>query len=221
MKFKAVIFDMDGTLVDSVTAYQTAFNNGTGKFGLPPVSVRALADRLNDGLSLEQIIISVFPERNDPEFIAACREAILVAFREVTEDDTPLLPGVKEVLETLSARGLKLGVATGRTTPAKAVKAWLEGLGIDRHLEAIVTSADVVARKPAPDCIVECARRLGVPAEECLVVGDSTADIAAAKAAGAGVVAVLTGVAGKKVLSAHEPLAVLEGLSELVSLLDE
>lgn len=220
MKYRAVIFDMDGTLVDSLATYQTAFNNATAKFGLPPVGLRILADKLNDGLNLEEIIVSIFPDRNDPKFVATCRDEVIAAFREITEDKTPLLPGVEDVLQTLSSKGLKLGIATGRTTPSERVLLWLEKLGIDRFFEAVVTSADVVERKPAPDCIIECARQLGVSVGECLMVGDSTADIGAAKAAGASVVAVLTGVAGKARLSAEQPLAILESLSELVTFLD-
>ncbi len=220
MRYRAVIFDMDGTLVDSLTTYQSVFNSAIAKFGLPPVKLRPLADKLNDGLNLEQIIVSFFPDHNDPEFLAACHKEVIATFRELTEDKTPLLPGVPQVLEALSSKGFKLGIATGRTTPSDRVVLWLEKVGISSFFGAVVTSADVAERKPAPDCILECARRLGVSASECLVVGDSTADIGAAKAAGAGIVAVLTGVAGKAILSDHDPLAVLEDLSELVAFLE-
>ncbi|MCL5266068.1 MAG: HAD family hydrolase [Chloroflexi bacterium] len=219
MQFKAVIFDMDGTLVDSLKAYQVAFNNGVAKFGLPPVALREIADRLNDGMLLEQIIVDLFPDHDDPAFLKACREEIFSAFRDVTEDKTPLLPGTKEVLRTLRAKGMKIGLATGRTTPSERVKNWLENIGIGEFFDVIVTSDDVAERKPAPDCVVECARLLGVPTAECLMVGDSLADISAAKAAGASVVAVLTGVAGQERLSAAEPMAVLKDLYELIPLL--
>jgi HAD superfamily hydrolase (TIGR01509 family) len=219
MGFKAIIFDIDGTLVDAIETYQLAFNIGVARFGLQPVRAADLAQKLYNGLTLDRIIISFYPDRSDPSFLRICGEAVLAAFRELPDEQTPLLPGARQVLEAISSRGITMAVATGRTEPSKKVREWLGKIGIGHHFRAVVTAADVVARKPAPDCILECARQLGITASDCLVVGDSTTDIGAAKAAGAGVVSVSTGVSSHQALLELEPLVVLSNLGGLTDFL--
>ncbi|MBI4321664.1 MAG: HAD family hydrolase [Chloroflexi bacterium] len=220
MQIKGIIFDMDGTLLDSLGAYQQAFNDGVGRCGLGPATVESLAEKLNEGLNLEGVIVSLYPGHDDPSFLTACRQEIIAAFRQVNDGVLPVLPGARETLAVLSSNGLKLGVATGRTQPPDQVQRLLDAVGIGHFFEAIVTTAEVRERKPAPDAIFECARRLDLPPAECLVVGDSVADVDAGKAAGATVVGVLTGVANEARLAARGPAAIVGDLRELLALVE-
>ena len=82
-------------------------------------------------------------------------------------------PGVNELFRNLIDGGLKIGIATGRTS--MPVNEWdrFKRYGLERFIDSIVTSREVARRKPAPDAIIECAKRMNVPVEKCLVVGDT------------------------------------------------
>lgn len=222
MTFKAVIFDIDGTLVDSINSYKTAFNRGTAKFGLPPVEAEPLLECLTQGMNLEEVLQKVHPDQcsNDDGFVQACRQEIYAAFLSLTDDVELLIPDVVDVLRELEARGIKMGVATGRTSKSSRVRQSFRKLGIDHFFEAVVTTADVKDKKPAPDVIIECARQLGVEVADCLVVGDAVADVEAAKSAGATVAAVLTGVSTEAKLTPYGPDKMYRKLSEILELFD-
>jgi len=220
MSFKAVIFDVDGTLVDSISAYQVAFNRGTAKFGLPAVGVEPLLECLTLGMTLEEVIHKLHPSLRDEESIEACRREMFAAFTSMTDDVGLLIPDVVDVLRELKARGIKMGAATGRTSQSARLREQFRKLGIDHFFDAVVTTADVEERKPAPDVIIECARQLGIEITDCLVVGDAVADIQAARAAGTTVVAVLTGVSNEAKLAAHQPDRLCRRLSEILDLFE-
>jgi len=218
---EAVILDMDGTMFDTIGAYVRAFNRGVTTFGLPSVGREVLVEFLTQGVSLEDILRRLYPERaaSEAEFPTRCRQAILEAYLNKEQGEKALLPGARELLEKLRAHGLKVGVATGRLTEPDYEWRRFRELGLDVLVDALVTPAEVPRRKPAPDVILECARRLGVRPEQCLVVGDATADVAAAKAAGACSVGVLTGVGSADQLHREGADWVLRDLISLVDLL--
>lgn len=218
---EAVILDLDGTLFDSIGAYVRAFNRGVAAFGLPPASRRALVGFLTEGVPLEDILRRLYPERAaaEPDFPGRCRQAILEAYLRGERGEQALLPGARQLLEALRAHRLKVGVATGRLTQPEYEWGRFRELGLEALVDALVTPAEVPRRKPAPDVIVECARRLGVSPQRCLVVGDATADVAAARAAGACSVGVLTGVGSAEELRREGADWVVEDLRSLADLL--
>ena len=95
----------------------------------------------------------------------------------------------------------------------------LKELGIDHFIDVVVTSA-VSKRKPAPDTVIECVELLNILPEECIMIGDSQADIIAGKAAGVGTVGVATGVASISVLAQESPDFVFDNLLSLTDNLD-
>ena len=98
--------------------------------------------------------------------------------KKITPSD--LLPGVEALLKGLRASGLKIGVASS----SKNARPVIEKLGIAHLLDAVIDGQDQQRPKPAPDLFLNCARRLGVPPERCVVVEDAQAGIDAANAAG-------------------------------------
>lgn len=124
-------------------------------------------------------------------------EARIRAHATPLKDALPLMPGVRELLDEAAGRSMRLGLATGNTLAT--LERRLGRHGVFDRFDAIVTRADVAQGKPAPDIYLEAARRLGVPAEACLVLEDSVVGCEAALAAGMQVVACPT------VVTAHCP----------------
>lgn len=185
----AVVFDVDGTLVDSERfGHRVAFNEAFAALGLPyhwdetsygqlllvPGSERRLDHFLTgEGLTDEvrgQLVRSIYEEKTGR----------LLAMIE--NDEIPPRPGVTELLRELSAAGIRLGVATAGT------RSWvvrlLEYVFPDVGFDAVVTTSDVVAGKPDPECYRVALDRLDTPASAALAVEDSSPGLAAATAAG-------------------------------------
>jgi phosphoglycolate phosphatase len=215
-KIKGVIFDLDGTLIDSLETYTQALNQGIQRFNLAPVSKEALASLLNRAVPLEQIIEQLFPTQfKDRQERLDCIKEIVKAYQKL-EQNVSLKPGAAQVLSSLKEMGLKVGIVTGRTTSGE--QKWLEPrrLHIDQFIDVIITGADA-ERKPAPEGIIKCAQELGLSTEECVFVGDAQSDIITGKAAGVMTIAISTGVAQEGTLSQEGPDAIVDSLAELLS----
>ncbi len=218
---RAVIFDIDGTLVDSFSVYRKVFNEGLADHGIGPVPGGLLEHYLRKGKSLRDILEGVFPPGTDDGTFDACKERIKHLFRQAEPEEVKAFPGVEELFAHLESSGVKIGIATGRvSTPEDEWKRFMR-LGLSRFIDAIVTSHEVFSRKPAPDVLLACAKRLDVPIGGCLAVGDTESDIIAAKSAGAIAVYVRTGVEDADAVAKARPDIILENTCDLLALLKE
>jgi len=213
---RAVIFDIDGTLVDSFEAYHRVFNEGVADFHITPISRDILRGYLAKGLSLREILQRVLESPMDEDTYKACREKILRFFRQAEVEGVRSFSGTDELFRQLKDNEVKIGIATGRTSSPEDEWLRFKKLGLDRYISALVTSQEVEHRKPAPDAIIECAKRLDIPTGSCIVVGDTESDIIAAKRAGAIAVGVTTGHEDKQTLLSAKPAIVLESISDLM-----
>lgn len=214
---KAVIFDIDGTLVDSFEAYYRVLGLGISHNNLAPVSREFLRDCLARTSSLKEILKKVFPAGTDDAVLEECRAEIFRLFKQAEAEEVKPFPGTEELLRYLQGVGVKIGIATGRMSSPEAEWTRFRRFGLEVFIGAIVTSREVVSRKPAPDAILECARRLGVPADRCMVVGDTESDIIAAKRAGAIAIAVTTAQEDEAVLLKAKPDIVFAKSNDLVT----
>jgi mannitol-1-/sugar-/sorbitol-6-phosphatase len=175
--FDAVLFDMDGTLIDSTPAVIRAWNMWAVEHGLP-------ADVQNGwhGVPSASVVRAVLEADRHEAAIARINEL------EIAElDDIVILPGATEALAAL--RGAKNAIATSCTVPlaqARLAAAQLTPPSV------LVTADDVLHGKPSPDPYLEAARRLGVDPARCLVVEDAPAGLKSARAAGCATLAVIT-----------------------------
>jgi HAD superfamily hydrolase (TIGR01509 family) len=175
---EAVIFDMDGVLVDSEPLHQETTRQVLAECGVE--------GRVDDpafvGLT-DVEIFTIFRARHglDPDPVTLSRRFSAVACAILREHARPL-PGVPDVLHVLRAAGYRLALASSATP--EVIAATLEVLGIRELFEHAVSAADIGRGKPAPDVFVEAARRLGVAPGACLVIEDSRNGILAAQAAG-------------------------------------
>jgi phosphoglycolate phosphatase len=180
---RAVIFDLDGTLIDSAPDIHAAANMLLSERGLPPVSLAQVRGFIGEGVA--KLVERALEAAGAPA--RGCDlDAAIARFRALYGAEPVRLTrpydGVEAALGALSARGLLLGVCTNK--PEAVSRAILAGLGLDRHLRAIVGGDTLAVMKPDPAPLLHTARLLGTGTAEALYVGDSGIDADAADAAG-------------------------------------
>jgi 2-phosphoglycolate phosphatase len=191
--YRACLFDLDGTLIDSTEAIVLSTTRALAELGWPALDRAVIVGHI--GYKLE----TVFPERGVEER----RRLIDVIGRHydaLCEAGTALCPGMGEVVEALGRRGVPMGVVTSkRRHHAEAV---LAALGVRERFRVVVACEDVIRMKPDPEGLVRALEALALAPAECLYVGDTRVDVAAARAAGMSVAGVAWGTDGLEVLAA-------------------
>jgi HAD superfamily hydrolase (TIGR01509 family) len=216
-----VIFDIDGTLVDSFATLVSVLNIILKKYQLDPVSEEFLASCFRRNMNLGETLHENYSSSFEEPFIETLRSDILDLFLKVEVEEVKPFPGVDRLFEKLKTHQLKIGIATGRMSPPENEWARFRRYGLEKYLNALVTSREVEQRKPSPDAIIECARRLEIPLGQSLVVGDTASDIIAARRAGAIAVAVSTGQDSLESLKSQHPELLFENLEAFSLFLDK
>ncbi|HEY4221499.1 MAG TPA: HAD family hydrolase [Myxococcota bacterium] len=175
----AVVFDLDGTLLDSERAITEAGALAFRDIGVD-VTPAQIAEHL--GAPLEELY-TTFSAANDEREMRHFVARYIAIHDEHPDRFPPPLPGVVEGLRALCERGLPLAVAT--TKPSDRARVQLEGAGLVRWFKHIQGTDPGMKPKPAPDVVLAACKGLGVVATRALMIGDTTRDIAAGKAAGA------------------------------------
>jgi phosphoglycolate phosphatase len=213
---KLIVFDCDGTLVDSqatiVACAQAAFQAE----GLAPP--RAEAIRRIVGLSLVEAVLQLMDEP-DPAAAPRLAEHYKAAFLEHRASPgfhEPLFPGTRALLDDLLARDFVLGVATGKAM--RGLRFVLEHHGLERHFTTLQT-ADLHPSKPHPAMLAAAMAETGLPPAATMLIGDTTYDILMARAAGAMPVGVSWGNHAPEELAAAGAATVLDRFEQLHALL--
>ena len=205
MKYKLVIFDLDGTLIDTIADLGTAVNVALRARNLPEHPMEAYRGMVGHGV--RNLVRSAMPEpmRGDEALLDDLLSLFLDYYIAHIDDLSRPYPGIPELLSDLSAAGVKLAVASNK------FQAGAEKL-IHRTFPQIVFSAISGGRrdaplKPDPAIVDGILERAGVSREETVLVGDSATDIATAEAAGIACIAVSWGFRPKEALSAAGSIA--------------
>ena len=186
----AVIFDVDGVLVDSWDAHYRSWSLMAAECGVPFSETDFAA---SFGMTSDEVIRRHWGDADGPpppDRIAALDDRKERLYRDLVDRDFPPIPGAAELIDALHAAGVPLAV--GSSGPPENVGLVLERLGRADRFGAVVSRADVARGKPAPDIFQEAARRLGVSVSRCVVIEDAPAGVAAARAAGMRVLALLS-----------------------------
>jgi HAD superfamily hydrolase (TIGR01509 family) len=213
----ALIFDLDGTLIDTVYAHVFAWQKALTEAGMAidgwrihrrvgmsgGLFTRAVARELGRTLSSHE---AASLQRRHGEL-----------FRELLPQRRPL-PGAVQLLRELREGGVTYGIATSGRRPE--IDASLEALGLPEET-VVVDRGDVRRAKPAPDLFLQCLHRLGVAPADCYVIGDAVWDLLAARRAGMLSVGLLTGGYGEDELVRAGAFRVYQDPAELRSSLDE
>ena len=187
MKYKAILFDMDGVLIES-------------EFLMRHSAIQALADygitaKHEDFLPFtgmgEDRFVGGVAEKYGHKYEFAMKELSYDYYGQQVKDMTEVPVGIKEMLTTLHEKGLILAVCSA--ADLRKVRYNIQAISVDESIfTALVTGSDVTRKKPFPDIYLEGARRVGIEPKDCLVVEDAISGIQAAHAAGMDAAAVPT-----------------------------
>jgi HAD superfamily hydrolase (TIGR01509 family) len=214
---QALIFDLDGTLVDTVYAHVLAWQRALSEAEMP-IEGWKIHRRIgmSGGLFTRAVAREVGrPLAPDETERIQARHGEL--YRELLPERRPL-PGAVELLQELRATGIPHGIATSGRRPE--IDASLEALGVGDET-VVVERGHVDRAKPEPDLFLTCAERLGVPPGECYVVGDAVWDLLAARRAGMLSVGLQSGGYGEDELTRAGAFRVYRDAEELRGSLDE
>jgi HAD superfamily hydrolase (TIGR01509 family) len=191
-----VVFDVDGTLVNSIEGIQVAASRSAAMYGVD-VPLDLVRRAMDGGGSLWDLVL---PEelRQDQEIVSILRMETMRHWSTVLAQSVQPLPGLADTLESLRMAGLRLAIFTGSRGESFLP---LQRAGLMDYFDPVVTALHVRQPKPAPDGLLQCVERMGCPAGQLVYVGDSRHDMQAARAAGMRAVGVLTGAADGAMLS--------------------
>ena len=207
MRYRLIIFDWDGTLMDSAHKIVRCFQAAAADTGLPTPGKEEVHAII--GLGLAEAFNELFAGQPDP-LIRAAVERYRDHFLHLDNTHMPLFPGVAQGLQELHERGVKLAVATGKARR-----------GLDRvlaetrtgHLFSATRCSDEAGSKPHPRMILDLLETTRTPAEAALMIGDTEFDMEMAARAGVDRVAVTYGVHEQQRLLTHTPLACLDSFT--------
>jgi len=199
MKYKAVLFDMDGTVLDTLRDLNAAVNRCLSRFGFPPQTIDETRRRVGNG-SRRLIELSV-PAGTSEDRIEEMLAWYLPYYNRHANDTTGPYSGIPELMKSLRLSGMKLAIVSNK--PDRTVRE-LAAIHFPGLLETAVgeNEAAGIRRKPWPDTLLAAAEQLGVRAGECLYVGDSEVDVLTASRAGIDCASVLWGFRSREEIEA-------------------
>jgi len=212
-RFDLIIFDWDGTLVDSIDWIVQCIQQAAAHYDCPIPDPQAARDII--GLSIEQAIQVLLPNVDmDIRSKVATHYGKSFFARQISQDD--LFPGVYEMLQQLKQDGYRLAVATGKKSSGLTLAIEATGVG---DLFCTTRCSDQTASKPDPLMINEIISEVGVSKQRTLMVGDSVHDLQMALNAQVASVGVTCGAHSEETLKQYQPLHCLAYPTELVSII--
>jgi phosphoglycolate phosphatase len=214
LRFDLVLFDLDGTLVDSLPDIATALNRALGGVGLPPLPLDVVRTLVGEGVT--RLAEKALAHHGAPGDAAALAREVVDIYEARPCVETRLYDGIQPTLAALRQRGAHLGVLTNKM--GRVARPLLRALALDHLFDAVVGDGDGHARKPAPDAALALAARFGTTPARTLMVGDGLPDLAMARAAGCPVAAVTWGYTERTLLEAQRPDFLVGAPAELLAL---
>jgi phosphoglycolate phosphatase len=178
-RIRTVLFDLDGTLLDTAPDMIGALNSLREENRLDPLPHASLRSSVSHGS--RRLVQLGFPDA-DPARFAALQERFLQIYATTVSARTRPFVGIDAVLTELPKRGLTMGVVTNK--PARLTDALLADLGLSARFVCVISGDTLSERKPHPLPMLHAARLAGTAPDECLYVGDAQRDVQAAHAAG-------------------------------------
>jgi pyrophosphatase PpaX len=208
--FEAVVFDLDGTLVDSVELIALSFQHAIREVMHREASYEEAMQHV--GTPLKEQMVRISPERAD-ELVAVYRE-----FNHREHDRMlKLYDGILDLLNRLTKAGVRLGLVTSKSRPTTQMA--FDLTGIEAYFDSTVCCDEAPGNKPSAEPILFCLAGLHTAPKDAAYVGDSPADVQAARAAGVTAIAVSWGVFDTRALAAEKPQRLVDTIPELADVL--
>ncbi len=219
--YKCCIFDLDGTLVNSIYAIQKSVNMTLASFGLRDITVEETKRYVGDGYKklVERALLACGDEK-----LALYEDALnryTEFFREVCMYRVEPYEGIPELLEFLKSNGLKIAVLSNKAHDRALDN--VEGVFGRGYFDEVSgeRESEGIRRKPAPDGVWLCARNMGVEMSECLYLGDTNTDMKTGLAAGADTVGVTWGFRDREELEAFHPAYLVDHPSQVAQIVKD
>ena len=211
--YALVLFDLDGTLIDTASDIAEAVNRTLADWHLPRVDETVIRGWIGDGA--RKLVEAAFAHAGSDASIDAVMPGFMVHYGETLLLRARLYPGVRETLQALREAGVAMALCTNK--PERFLAPLLDKLGIASYLDARVGGDTLAERKPSATPLLHLAARFGRTASECVMVGDSETDLRAAQAAGMDAVLVGYGYARGFDLHGAGGRAVIGDLRDLLA----
>lgn len=213
---RLVMFDLDGTLIDSVPDLAAAVDRMLVEQGRAPAGIEKVRDWVGNGARV--LVRRALADGLEHAAVTeVATEEALARFLEIYADChelTALYPGVHELLEALSTAAVELAVVTNK--PERFVAPLLEQVGLGGYFRWIIGGDTLPQQKPDPAALLQVMHLAGVDAGQSLFVGDSRSDVLAARAASVPCVAVSYGYNHGRPIDEERPSLVVDSLAELL-----
>lgn len=209
-KIRLLVFDWDGTLVDSLDRIVASMHHAANTCGIPQCADADIHAII--GLSLEHAFFQLYP---DPELADLCepfRQAYSAHYLTLEQEPSPFYPGVRDALDNFRTAGYQLAVATGKSR--QGLDRVLSGHGMQNFFD-ITRCADETLSKPDPLMLHEILQHCRQPATQAIMVGDSPFDLQMANHAGIAPVAVSYGAQPLDVLLQEQPVLAIDNFTQL------
>ena len=213
MKYKAILFDMDGVLIDSEFLMRKAAIQALAEYG-----IQAKHEDFIEFTGMgEDRFVGGVAEKYGHTYTFDMKERAYDYFGEQVKELAEVPEGVREMLMQLHEMGLVLAVCSA--ADLRKVRYNIQAIGVDEHIfSALVTGSDVKRKKPFPDIYLEGARRIGIDPKDCLVVEDAISGIQAAHAAGMDAVGVPTTFSKEVLVERSQPQYLIDEIRDLPKL---
>jgi phosphoglycolate phosphatase len=213
MKYKAIIFDLDGTLTDTLEDLYLSTNHALRSCELPERGIDEVRRFVGNGV--RKLIERAVPEGTEPRMTERCFEAFKAHYVIHCQDHTSLYPGIASLLTALHAKGYRMAVVSNKLQKGVTELANTFFHGV---INVAIGEQSGIPRKPAPDMVHAALDALGVSASEAVYVGDSDVDIQTASNAGLPCISVLWGFRSRDFLIAQGATMMAKTPKDILSL---
>lgn len=213
MKYKAIIFDLDGTLTDTLEDLHLSVNYALRSCGLPERSLDEVRRFVGNGV--RQLIERAVPEGTEPPVVVKCFDTFHSYYIIHCQDHTTLYPGIATLLMALHTKGYRMAVVSNKIQDGVTELAQSYFRGV---IDVAIGEQPGIPRKPEPDMVYNALAQLGVDASEAIYVGDSDVDLQTAANAGLPCISVLWGFRSRNFLVAQGATMLAETPQDILQL---
>lgn len=215
MRYNVAVFDMDGTILDTLEDLKNSVNFALRGCGFPERTLDEIRTFVGNGIRL--LVERAVPEGTSTEKTDECFAAFKAHYAAHSLDVTKPYEGIAELIKELRARGVKTAVVSNKIDSAvqELCRTFFDGL-----FDSSVGEREGVARKPAPDSVFTALKEMNVTAENAVYIGDSEVDVATARNSGLPCIAVLWGFRSKELLEKLTPEYIVEKPEQILGIIE-